>query len=276
MRIGSREFDFENHTYVMGILNMTPDSFSDGGKWNNAQAAMAHVDDMIRHGATIIDVGGESTRPGFLQVSKEEEIRRTAPIIARIKEKHPDIAISIDTSKAEVAREAIQAGADIVNEVSGLFGDPKMAELIADTGVHACLMHNGQYIVKSANCANHDMNQLKRDMQSILDKADKAGIARDKIILDPGVGFGKTQEENAMIIANLAELKSLGTPLLLGISRKSVIGYLLNVPVEQRLEGTMVGTVLAVQAGYGIVRVHDVEENYRAIQMMEAVSKWMK
>ena len=275
MQIGNAEFDFNHHTYVMGILNVTPDSFSDGGKWNSEDSALKHVEDMIAQGAAIIDVGGESTRPGFVQVSEEEEIHRTAPIIEKIKRTF-GIPVSIDTWKATVAGAAIDAGADLINDVTGLFGDAQMGRVIAERKVPCCLMHNGQYITHAQNGMQRYMDLLCEDMQQILNKAQEAGIAKEKMILDPGVGFGKTQEENAEILANLGDLQTLGYSLLLGTSRKSVIGYLLDLPVDQRVEGTLVTSMLAAQAGYDFVRVHDVRENYRVIQMVEALRKWTR
>lgn len=274
MRIGEREFDFLTHTYVMGIMNVTPDSFSDGGKWGDSKAAIRHVEDMIHEGADIIDVGGESTRPGYTGVSCEEELTRVIPMIRKIKLNF-SIPVSIDTSKAKVARAAIEAGADFVNEVTGLFGDSDMASLIAEKKVPCCLMHNGLYIVKGNNCERRDIiKRLIQDFEMILEKADKAGIERNKIILDPGIGFGKTYEENMTILANLDRLSCLGMPLLLGTSRKSVIGNTLGLSIEDRLEGSLVTSAIAAMNNFAFVRVHDVKEHVRSIQMTEEISKW--
>lgn len=274
--IRNREYDFDKHTYVMGILNMTPDSFSDGGKWNENVSARKHVQDMIEKGAAIIDVGGESTRPGFDKISCEEEINRTIPIISWIRENYPDILISIDTTKAAVAKAALEAGADIINDVSGLYEDADMASVAAKYDAYVCLMHNGLYFDKNYSGEPHEEGYLEKEMKMMLDNALASGIKKERIILDPGVGFGKTQEENAQILANLGELHSLGCPLLLGTSRKSVFGFLTGLQVNDRLEGTMVASVLAVQAGYAVVRVHDVEENYRAVRTMEEIRKWTR
>ena len=265
MRIGNRDFEAESHTYIMGILNVTPDSFSDGGKFDSPDKAIAHVRRMIEEGADIIDIGGESTRPGYQQITEEEEISRTAPIISFIKSRF-DIPVSIDTYKAPVARAALEAGADLINDIWGLKHDPDLASLIAEAGAACCLMHNRRQVEDGSL-----MEGMKRDLRETLAIAQAAGIPQEKIILDPGIGFGKTYENNLEAIYKLEELHSLGCPLLLGASRKSVVGLSLNLPVTERLEGTLVTTVLAVMAHYGFVRVHDVKENRRAIQMAEAL-----
>lgn len=270
MRIGNKNFETDKHTYIMGILNVTPDSFSDGGKFNETEAALVHTQQMIEDGADIIDIGGESTRPGHIQITEEEEIERTAPIIEKIKSTF-DIPVSIDTYKAKVAQAAVEAGADLVNDIWGLKYDEKIAEVIAASNVACCLMHNRD---------NHDyqnyMAEVKQDLQETIALAKKAGIADEKIMLDPGVGFGKTYENNLEIIYKMEELEELGYPLLLGTSRKSVIGLTLDLPVTERVEGTLVTTVLAVMKHYSFVRVHDVKENKRAIQMAEAIREGWK
>ena len=265
MRIGSRDFDIEHHTYVMGILNVTPDSFSDGGKYNALDAALSHCEEMIRDGAEIIDVGGESTKPGFIPVSEEEESERVLPVIERLK-KEFDIPVSVDTTKAAVAKEACKAGCEIINDIWGLKSDPQMAEVIAEYNAFGVLMHNRDNTVYS-NLIPDVLSELEESLKL----ADEAGIAKDKIILDPGVGFGKTREQNLEVIHRLCEFKTLGYPVLLGTSRKSVIGLTLDLPSDERLEGTLVTTVMAVQAGCAFVRVHDVKENVRAIRMTEAI-----
>ena len=270
MKIGNRNFDTDRHTYIMGILNVTPDSFSDGGKFNQMDAALAHVEQMIEEGADIIDIGGESTRPGHIQITEEEEIQRTAPIIEKIKSGF-DIPVSIDTYKANVAQAAVEAGADLVNDIWGLKYDKKIAEVIAKSGTSCCLMHNRD---------NHDyrnfMEDMKNDLRETIALAKQAGISEDKIMLDPGVGFGKTYENNLEAIDKMEELKELGYPLLLGTSRKSVIGLTLDLPVTERVEGTLVTTVLAVMKKYAFVRVHDIKENKRTIQMAEAIREGWK
>ena len=266
MKIGNREFDVNNKTYIMGILNVTPDCFSDGGKWNQMDAALAHVEDMIREGADIIDVGGESTRPGYERVPEEEEIGRVAPVIAAVKERF-DIPVSLDTCKARVAREGIDAGADLINDIWALQADEAMGKVIASSRVACCLMHNRRDPLPGLT-----MDRLTREMGEDVKRALDAGIATDRIILDPGVGlFAKTQEENLMAIANLRQCRELGLPLLLGTSRKSCIGYILDLPTDQRLEGTLATTAWAVLQNIAFVRVHDVKENVRFIRMMEAL-----
>ncbi|MCR5311336.1 MAG: dihydropteroate synthase [Lachnospiraceae bacterium] len=264
MRIGNRDFD-ENRTHIMGILNVTPDSFSDGGRYNEMDAALFHAEKMIKEGAAIIDVGGESTRPGFAPVSADEEQARILPVIAKIKSEF-DIPVSADTYKASTAELAIEAGADLINDVWGLLRDEEMGRVIAKSGVACCLMHNRK---------EHDYRDFSvdfwEDLRDIQRRAEGFGIAGDKVILDPGVGFQKDTAENLWVIKNLDGMKKLGMPWLLGCSRKSVIGNTLDLPVEERLEGTLVTTVLAVLNGAMFVRVHDVKENLRACLMAEAV-----
>lgn len=265
MRIGNREFENEGKTYVMGILNVTPDSFSDGGKWTDADRALFRVEEMIKEGMDILDIGGESTRPGYTRLSDEEEILRVIPIIEKIKTRF-NIPISLDTYKAAVARAGIEAGVDMINDIWGLKVDAAMAGVIAESKLPCCLMHNR----KEATYENF-MQDVAADLAHTLHLAEEAGIEPDKIILDPGVGFSKSYEQNLQIINCLEELHMFGCPLLLGCSRKSVIGLTLDLPVEERLEGTLATTVLAVIKGCSFVRVHDIKENVRAIRMTEAV-----
>lgn len=268
MKIGTREFDCKHKTYVMGILNVTPDSFSDGGSWNRMDAALKHTEQMIQEGAKIIDVGGESTRPGYQMVTEEEEISRTVPVIEQIK-KHFDIPVSIDTYKSSVAKAAVDAGADLVNDIWGLKYDAALAQVIAQAGVPCCLMHNRKEIEKHPY--QNFMQDMLADLRETTAIAKKAGISDDKIILDPGVGFAKTYENNLEAIRSLEQLQALGYPVLLGASRKSVIGLSLDLPVTERLEGTLVTTVFAVMKRCAFVRVHDVKENVRAVRMAEAL-----
>lgn len=265
MKIGNREFDTKKHTYVMGILNVTPDSFSDGGCWNHMDAALRHTEEMIANGADIIDIGGESTRPGYTMISDEEEISRVVPVIEKVKERF-DIPVSLDTYKSGVAKAGIAAGADLINDIWGLKYDDKMASVIAESKVACCLMHNR----KEAIYADF-MEDMLKDLQETLDLADKAGILRDRIMLDPGVGFAKTYENNLEAINRLEMLHRLELPILLGTSRKSVIALTLDLPKDQRVEGTLATTVLGVIKGAGFVRVHDVKENVRVIKMTEAI-----
>ena len=267
MRIGGKEFDLKKNTYIMGILNVTPDSFSDGGRYDGLDRAIEHAKQMIQEGVDIIDVGGESTRPGHVQITEEKEIARVVPVIRKLKEEF-DIPVSIDTYKSAVAAAAIEAGADLVNDIWGLKYDSKMAGLIAKTGVACCLMHNRE----NTDYQNF-LADFMDDMKECVKIAKDAGIADDRIILDPGVGFGKTYEMNLEIIDKLEIMKELGYPVLLGTSRKSVIGLTLDLPVEEREEGTMVTTVYGVQKGCAFVRVHDVEKNKRAIRMTRALMR---
>ena len=266
MKIGKKEFDTAGHTYVMGILNVTPDSFSDGGKWNRKDRALAHVEKMLEEGADVIDIGGESTRPGYTLLPEEEEIARVVPVIEAVKASF-DVPVSLDTYKPAVASAGIDAGADLINDIWGLKYDPRMAGIIAGSGLPCCLMHNR----KNTDYLSF-MEDVASDLKESLELAE-AGIAGEKIILDPGVGFAKSYEQNLQVIHHLEELGNLGHPLLLGCSRKSVIGLTLDLPADNRLEGTLATTVLAAVKGCMFVRVHDVRENLRAIRMTEAVLK---
>lgn len=265
MIIGGRDFEEKGHTYVCGILNVTPDSFSDGGKWSTLDRALFHAEEMIEQGVDLIDIGGESTRSGYQMLSEEEEIRRVVPVIEAVKNRF-DIPISLDTYKAAVAQAGIDAGIDLVNDIWGLKYDGKMAGVIAGSGLPCCLMHNR----RDTNYTVF-MQDLAADLAQTLHLAQLAGIEDDKIILDPGVGFAKTYEQNLEVINRLEELHVLGCPILLGTSRKSVIGLTLDLPVHERIEGTLATTVIGVMKGCMFVRVHDVKENKRAIQMTEAI-----
>lgn len=267
MIIGGKEFDTEHNTYIMGILNVTPDSFSDGGTHCSPEEALAHARKLVREGADLLDIGGESTRPGHVVISDEEEIRRVVPVIQLIK-KELDIPVSIDTYKSTVAEAALDAGADLVNDIWGLQKDSRMADLIAERRVPCCLMHNREK-------TEYDgfLSDFLEDMRMILRLADRAGIPREQIILDPGVGFGKTYEMNLEVISRLDVLQQFGCPVLLGTSRKSVIGLTLDLPVDQREEGTLVTTVYGVQKGCAFIRVHDVEKNKRAVRMTRALMR---
>ena len=265
MIIGNRVFDAEHRTYIMGILNVTPDSFSDGGKFNQMDAALYHAEEMIRDGADIVDVGGESTRPGHTVISDDEEISRVAPVIEAIKSRF-DIPVSIDTYKGKVTEAALKAGADLVNDIWGFKFDHKVAELTAQYGAACCLMHN-----RSEPTYQDYLNDVVADLKECVRIAKDVGISDDKIILDPGVGFGKTYQMNLEIINHVDMLHSLGFPILLGTSRKSVIGQTLNLPTDQRVEGTLATTAVGVLKGCAFVRVHDIKENKRVIQMTEAI-----
>ena len=265
MIIGKKNFDTDHETYIMGILNVTPDSFSDGGNFNCMDAALRHTEEMLAEGADIIDIGGESTRPGHVQITDQEEIDRVAPIIEAVKARF-DVPVSLDTYKSAVAEAGIAAGADLINDIWGLKYDYKVAELIARYQVPCCLMHNREKAEY-----NNFLDDFCADMRESLAIAKKAGIKDEQIILDPGVGFGKTYEHNLIIIHHLERLAELGYPVLLATSRKSVIGTALDLPSDQRVEGTVVTTVLGVEKKAAFVRVHDVKENLRAIRMTQAI-----
>lgn len=265
MRIGNREFDVKNDCYLMGILNVTPDSFSDGGRWNDAEKAKRHTADMIEEGASIIDIGGESTRPGHVQISVQEEIERVVPMIEMVKSNF-DIPVSIDSYKSEVVEAALAAGADFVNDIWGLKYDRRVADLIAQYQVPCCLMHNRE----KAEYGNF-LDEMCQDLLDSVAIAKAAGVKDEQIILDPGVGFGKTYENNLTAIHHLERLVALGYPVLLATSRKSVIGLTLDLPTDERVEGTLVTTVLGVEKHAAFIRVHDVKENLRAIRMTQAI-----
>lgn len=266
MKIGKYNFDLENDPIIMGILNVTPDSFSDGGKWDNIDAALKHTEDMIRDGAKIIDIGGESTRPGYTLISDEEEISRVVPVIEKIKENF-DVPISLDTYKTNVARAGVEAGADMINDVWGLkWKDRDMADLVAKSKAAVCIMHNKDNISYS-NYVEDVLAELKES----IDIAHKAGVNDSQIVVDPGVGFGKDYEQNLLIIKYVDRLKELSYPVLLGTSRKSVIGLTLDVDKDNRMAGTVATTVMGYERGCSIFRVHDVKENYEALMMAKAI-----
>lgn len=259
-------FDYGKKTYIMGILNVTPDSFSDGGDFSNIDIAISHAKEMISEGADIIDIGGESTRPGHEYVEAQEEKARVLPVIKRLKEEI-NVPISVDTYKADVADAALELGVEMINDVWGLTRDKNMANVIAKHDAYVCIMHN-----QDGTKYNKDiMESIKEFLQDSVDLALKSGIKKDKIVLDPGIGFGKTFEQNLEVLRRLDELNTLGYPVLLGTSRKSVIGGVLNVEPKERVEGTLATTVLGIRDGVDIVRVHDVKENIRAAKMADAL-----
>ena len=251
MIIGNRVFEDTGKTYIMGILNVTPDSFSDGGKYTDRDSILRQAQRMVEEGADIIDIGGESTRPGYTLLSEEEEIARV---------------VSLDTYKAGVASVGLAAGADLINDIWGLQYDPKMAGVIAKAGAACCLMHN-QNTTEYVSLIEDVANCLARCAALAV----AAGIGEDKIMLDPGVGFGKTVEQNRAVVKNLDYFVKLGYPVLLGTSRKSVIGKTLDLPITERVEGTIATSVMAVERGVSLLRVHDVQANRRAVLMAEAI-----
>lgn len=265
MNIGKKELKLGERTYIMGILNVTPDSFSDGGKYNEIDLALERTEKLINDGADIIDIGGESTRPNFDVVSVDEEISRVVPIIKAIKEKF-DILISIDTYKAKTAEAAILAGADIINDVWGFKKDKNIASVASKYKVPCVLMHN-----RESNEYNSLMEDVLMDLVDSINIALDVGVNREDIILDPGIGFAKTYEENLIVMNNLEKIKNLGFPVLLGTSRKSMIGNALNLPVEERVEGTLATTVIGIMKGCEFIRVHDVLENKRVCIMTDKI-----
>lgn len=267
MKIGNKYIDFNERTYVMGILNITPDSFSDGGKYDEVLEAVKRAKEMVEQGADIIDIGGESTRPGARYVSEEEEINRVVPIIKAIKEE-VDVLISIDTYKSKTAEEAIKAGADIVNDVWGFKKDLNMANVVAKYNVPCVLMHNRENIPYK-----NLMKDVVEDLIESINIALDAGVSISNIILDPGIGFAKTYDENLKVMNNLEDIVRLGYPVLLATSRKSMIGIALNLPVDERVEGTIATTVLGIMKGCSMVRVHDIKENKRACIMTDKILK---
>jgi dihydropteroate synthase len=258
--------DFHKETIVMGILNITPDSFSDGGQFNAIDAAIAHAKQMVNDGAKIIDIGGESTRPGHDPVSAEQEIARVIPVIKALT-KELDVMISIDTYKAEVAEQAILAGAHIINDVWGAKKEPAIVKVAAKYQVPIILMHN-----RDNTEYNHFWNEVRIDLEESVQLAKDAGVAEEHIWLDPGIGFGKTTEQNILMMQHLSDLADMGYPVLLGTSKKSMIGNVLNLPVTERLEGTAATVSYGVMHGCHIMRVHDVKEIVRTVKMMDVLT----
>jgi dihydropteroate synthase len=263
-RCGNMEFRWGQRTYVMGIVNVDPDSFSGDGL-RDAESAIDQGKRFAAEGADIIDVGGESTRPGFEPVSADEELGRVLPVIERLASELP-VPVSIDTYKSEVARKAVAAGARMINDVWELKRDAKLARVAAEAGVPLVISQN-QRDSRFEDFFPELIASLKRSIQVALD----AGVAWDNIIIDPGVGFGKTVEQNVEIVRRLAELKALGRPILLGTSRKSFIGHVLDLPVDQRLEGTAATVAIGIANGADMVRVHDVAQMVRVIKMSDAI-----
>ncbi|WP_066074014.1 dihydropteroate synthase [Neobacillus soli] len=262
---GPYTLDFSKRTIVMGILNATPDSFSDGGKWGGIEHAIERAEEMAANGADIIDIGGESTRPGFSAVSVEEELERVIPVIKAIS-KHVHIPISIDTYKAEVAKQAIEAGAHIINDIWGAKADENMGSVVAEYDVPIVLMHN-----RHNRNYSFFIRDVLNDLYESIAMVKKNGVKDERIILDPGIGFAKDYRENLMMMENLDKLVMLGYPVLLGTSRKTMIGQALNLPVAERMEGTGATVCYGIQKGCQMIRVHDVKEMSRMAKMMDAM-----
>lgn len=292
IRVRNKKFVWGSKTYVMGIVNITPDSFSGDGLFHEdapnetdpIKFAIEQVADFLTNGADIIDIGGESTRPGAKIVSEDEEIERVIPIIKSVRAEFPDAIISIDTYKARVAEQAIAAGADIINDVWGFFGDPKMANTAADANVPVILMHNrskpenaqvaenlgGRYVGMAYNDL---LSDITNELRASIDLALDAGVKPENIIIDPGIGFGKTVEQNCQLIDQLHHFKQLGKPILLGPSRKSFIGYTLDLPPHERVEGTAATIAIGIDRGADIIRVHDVKVMARVAKMTDAITR---
>ncbi|MFL5678884.1 MAG: dihydropteroate synthase [Chloroflexota bacterium] len=271
-RIGPATFRWGDRTFVMGILNITPDSFSGdgllagGGSDDPVAAALVQARRMVAEGADILDIGGESTRPGHETVSAEEERTRVVPVIAAIRDALPDTALSVDTTKPAIAEAALAAGADLINDVWGVGEDDTLARLAADHGVPLVVMHN-----RAEPVYRTFMPELIADLQRALERAVTLGVPWDDLIVDPGFGFGKTPDHNLELLRELGALRMLGRPILLGTSRKSTLGRVLDLPADQRLEATLATTALGIAGGTDVVRVHDVEANVRAARMADAV-----
>ena len=274
MRFRNRNVDLSSRTHIMGVLNVTPDSFSDGGRFLKLDDAVSQGMKMIEEGADIIDVGGESTRPGSDPLSSEEELSRVIPVIESLSAK-TDVPVSIDTYKAEVARRVLDAGAQMINDVSALRFDPEMKKVAAEFKVPVVLMHIKGTPKEMQKDPHYDdvIAEVTEYLRQSIDMAVEAGIDREKIIIDPGIGFGKRLQDNLNILKNLKEFSILECPILIGCSRKSFIGRVLDLPVEERLEGSLAALAAAVMNGANMVRVHDVKESKRVVSLIDAVMR---
>jgi dihydropteroate synthase len=266
MNFLGHELNFGERTLIMGILNLTPDSFSDGGDYMSVDRAVEHAKGMLRDGADIIDIGGESSRPGHVRITAEEELGRVLPVIKRLK-RETDAILSLDTIRAEVAEEAIKNGIHMINDIWGFQGDKGLAAVAAKYGAPVILMHNQN----GTEYRTDIIEEIKGFLTESVRIAVEAGVGEDRIILDPGLGFGKTAEQNLAVMGRLREIKSLGYPVLLGASRKSMIGKILDIPPKDRDEGTIATTVLGIVQGVDIVRVHNVLANARAARVTDAI-----
>lgn len=262
---GPYTLDYEQKTIVMGILNVNPDSFSDGGKYNEVDKAVERAIQMVEDGADIIDIGGESTRPGYTEISVEEELERVIPIIERLK-MEVEVPLSIDTYKGEVARQSLRAGAHVINDIWGAKRDSNMAAIAAEYQAPLILMHNRDNLNYTSF-----LEDVVSDLQESIDIAIGAGVSNEKIILDPGIGFAKDLNGNLEMMRGLDRLVAMGYPVLLATSRKSLVGNVLNLPVEERIEGTGATICYGIQKGCQLIRVHDVKEMTRMARMMDAL-----
>ena len=273
-RVGERAFDCSERTLVMGILNVTPDSFSDGGRFLDRASAISHATRMVDDGADMLDVGGESTRPGSTPVSMDEELERVHPVIQRLAELHPAVPISIDTRKAGVAAEALDAGATIVNDVSG-GADPAMFEVVRGRDAAVVLMHMRGDPTTMQEAPQYDdvVGEVHEYLRQRIEAAELAGIDPERIAIDPGIGFGKDLDHNLELMHGVGSFLDLGRPLLVGPSRKRFIGTILDLPEEERVEGTVGAVVWMIARGAHLVRVHDVKEVVRAVRVSDAIAR---
>ena len=279
LRLGSRVLAWGARTFVMGVLNVTPDSFSGDGVAHDAHALQARIDSLLEAAPDVIDVGGESTRPGAGAVPVQEEIDRVGPVLEALRGRAPDTPLSVDTRKAAVARAALDLGAVMVNDVTGGTHDPEILDAAAEAGAAFVVTHNRRGNVRRSTIGPHVaavayddlVGDVLRDGERLLNRAQGAGIPRDRLLFDPGFGFGKSPEQNLDLLRGMGALTALGAPLLVGVSRKSFVGFVLELPADQRLEGSLAAAVIAVANGADMVRVHDVEATKRALAMADAI-----
>ena len=269
-----RTLEFGTRARVMGVVNCTPDSFFPGSRTATLEAAVARALEMVEAGADILDIGGESTRPGSDPVPLEQELERVIPVIEQVR-RRADVLISIDTRKAAVAQRALDAGADLVNDISSLRSDPAMAPLVAERGVPAVLMHmRGEpKTMQEAPYYRDTVAEVRNELAEAVGRAEAAGIARNRLIVDPGIGFGKRLEDNLLLLRDLKALRALGCPIMIGVSRKAFIGRILELPVEDRLAGTIVANTVAVLSGADLLRVHDVPPAVQLVLLIDALRR---
>lgn len=266
IKCGNHTLDYQNKTIIMGILNATPDSFSDGGKYDHVDTALRRAEEMVKQGVDIIDIGGESTRPNYDRISEQQELERILPVIKAITN-NLDITLSVDTYKSVVAKEAVKAGAHIINDIWGAKADPEMAKVAAEYQVPIILMHNREQMNYE-----HFIRDALTDLTESIKIVKRAGVLDENIILDPGIGFAKNTSLNLEMIRNLDKLVAMGYPVLLAASRKSMIGDVLNLPPNERMEGTGATICFGIQKGCQMIRVHDVKEMARMAKMMDALA----
>jgi len=265
MEIGKHNFHIGTRTFIVGILNVTPDSFSDGGQHNSVEAAVKRAVEMVGQGADIIEVGGESSRPGHSIISAQEEIDRVLPVVSALASQI-NVPIAVDTWKAEVAQAVLDAGASMINDIYGFIRDPQLAKICAKHNAVCCLMHN-----RDNDIYSELIGEIKTDIGRGIEVLRSAGVDQSKIIIDPGIGFAKSAEENVEILRNLNKICDLGFPVMLGTSRKSFIGKTIGLPLEERCEATIATTVLGISSGCDFIRVHDIAENKKAAMMTDYI-----